>query len=131
MLTDANAAHYLALLYTHQRQFVANLLADIGDCLSLSVNLLCILLHGYLVAGGDSLHGCIEFLVWNAHSGTVGDIELQTFRNKSIQHLLQQNILRRWLGTRLLNLRIDSRDTLVEFRLQNHIIVDNGNHFVQ
>ena len=83
LAADTNTTHYLALLHAHQNHFIANFFAHVGQGRASGVDLLGVLLHGYLIAAGDSCHGIVQFSISDTNTGAVAHIQLQAFGDQA------------------------------------------------
>ena len=95
------------------------------------MNLLDVLFQRQAVAGGDALHGLVEFLITDAYAGVVTHIQLKPLRDKALEYLLPENFLWWCLCARALDLHIDGFHAALNFTFKDNILVHHCYHSIE
>ena len=131
LVRDLNALGHAALTHTADDHFATNLLAGIFIGQTVVGQGLTELLDGHVVALGNGANGLVQLFIRDTDARAFADLQLQVFDDQALKHLLIQNAGRRYalaaLGDGLLNFV----DTLVQLALHDHVVVDDGHHFIQ
>ncbi|MNO97317.1 hypothetical protein D3C76_890220 [compost metagenome] len=88
------------------------------------------LLNRHVIALGDGADSLVQFFIGDTDAGTFADLQLQVLDDQALEHLLLQYAGRRHGGAALGDGLLDFMDPLVQLALHDHVVVDNGHHFI-
>jgi len=89
------------------------------------------LVDAHVVALSDGTNRLVQFFVRNTDTGTLADLQLQVLDDQAFQHLLVQHAGRRHATATLGDGLLDFLDALVQLALHDHVVIDDGHHFIQ
>ncbi|MCY1421444.1 hypothetical protein D9M71_371010 [compost metagenome] len=130
LLGDLNAFGNPTLAYTADDHFAANLLTCVVVGQAVASQGGAELLDRHVVALGNGADSLVQLFIGNADAGTLADLQLQVFDDQALKYLLLQHAGRRHGRATLGNGLLNFMNPLVQLALHDHVVVDDGHHFI-
>ena len=123
-----NALSNLKALHPADTHFIANLVARQCKRHALGFHCLAELAEAHIVLCGNAADRIVQFGIADAHSATVGHLQLDAFQNHALQYLATQDAGRWQWRTGVLALHVIN--ALLQLAVHDDVVIDNGDNMV-